>query len=210
MGEPSMGRAESYRGPSGAIVGESPWFCYADIPGSEDLVVVIEDVQQRTGVKFASGRANAVEMSLKFVGYEKPLRVNVTIRRVLDQLFTTDTGAWVGKPIALYVQTGIRVGNDERSGVRVRNKTVPMPSPRAAAPKAAPAQREPGEDDSFDAPKVPRERLIADLIAAARTGPEVKNAAAKLGLRADSPSAIKALTDQNLLDMTAAVWPPIS
>lgn len=131
MGEPSKGTFEPYNGPSGAFVGESPFFTYADIVpphGESEQVVVIEQVRARKGVRFHVGQAKPVELFLKFEGIEKELRVNVSIRRALDKLYGTDTGNWAGKPIALFVQSGIKVKGEEVQGVRVRDKVPPMPT----------------------------------------------------------------------------------
>lgn len=211
MAAPSMGTAQPYRGPSGKIVGDSPWFCYADIPDGEggDYVVVIEDVLERRGVRFAGGAANEVEMFLKFRGIPKELRVNVSIRRVLDDLFTPQTGEWVGKAIALYVQPGIKVGNDVRSGVRVRNKPVSMPTStttRRVAAERAPASGPAMTGPVDAAPGFNREGTIRDLKEAARTGPEVKAAAQRLGF---SGKSLETLTDKELQDLSAATFNPL-
>lgn len=130
---PSNGTASSYRGPSG-IARESPWLTHEDLTDGKDVVVTIEDVLLRKDVTYEGGRKKPKVLALKFKGKERELAVNATNRRVLNDMFGTDTGGWVGKPIALFVQHGIRLGREERSGVRIRNKVI-----------AAPA-REPGSD----------------------------------------------------------------
>lgn len=134
MGEPSKGTYEPYSGPSG-VMGDSLWFTYADIVGAE-MLVVIEEVRARRGVKFVQGSAKPVEYFLKFVGIEKELRVGATIRRVIDQLHTPGTENWPGKALVLFVEHGIKVGKEERLGVRVRNRKVDPPA-EAWSKKAA-------------------------------------------------------------------------
>lgn len=142
MAEPSKGTAQQYRGDSRDIVkSDSFWFSSDDVPAdaTEGYVVQIEDVLARRGVKFNKGRSREVEVFLKFAGIEKELRVNITIRRVLDQVFSPDTSTWVGKWVTLFVQQGIKCeGGEVRTGVRVRNQQTRPPEPRRAA--SAPAR----------------------------------------------------------------------
>lgn len=143
MGEPNMGRAEPFRGQASDVCySQSPWFNCDEIPAErwDGYTVQIEEVRKRTGVKFNSGKARDVELFLKFVGIEKELRVNVTIRRVLDDILGPSCAAWFGRWITLFVQAGVKVGPETKNGVRVRRE---LPSPpkaepeRAAAPQAA-------------------------------------------------------------------------
>lgn len=180
MGGPEMGTFEKYDGPSGALVGESPWFTYADIVGDE-MIVVIEEVRARKGVKFHQGKAKSVEMFLKFVGHEKELRVGATIRRQIDRLHTTNTGNWPGKALALFVQDGIKVQGEDRMGVRVRDKRVDPPEP-AWTKKAA------------------LEELMRPENRAA-----TKKACEALGIKVEKSGDLLALTDAQVHEIEKAV-----
>ena len=221
-GEPSMGTFETYKGPSGAIVGESPWFTYADIVGPE-MIVVIEQVRARKGVRFHEGKARSVEMFLKFRGLEKELRVGATIRRSLDKLFGTDTTAWFGKAVVLFVQDGIRVGGETRLGVRIRDRKVdpsqaapvkaapPVPAAVAPAPTAAPS-REPGDDAPMDAapassapPAPARAGLLRDLSEESVRG-DVSRAAKSIGIALKTLGDLRTLTDDDLARIHAETF----
>ena len=143
MGEPNAGRSEPFRGQASDVCfSQSPWFCCDDIPAENwgGYVVQIEEVQARRGVEFNSGKAREVELFLKFTGIDKPLRVNVTIRRVLDDLISPMCADWFGKFVTLFVQQGVKVGKEIKNGVRVRQALPPQaaPKPPAAKPSAPP------------------------------------------------------------------------
>lgn len=149
MGEPSMGSAEKFRGDSTEVcTSSSPWFSAEDIPADswDGIVIQIEDVLARKGVKFNKGRSRPRELSLKFAGIDKELVVNVTNRRILDSMFTPATANWVGKWVTAYVQKGITTGDGStKNGIRFRDDgpkgARPPVAKQAAAPDAAGARR---------------------------------------------------------------------
>lgn len=144
MAEPSMGNAKQFRGDSTDIcTSSSPWFNAEDIPADSwtRYVVQIEDVLERTGVKFNKGRSRPKELTLKFTGHEKELVVNVTNRRIIDGMFTPATPKWIGKWVTLYVQGGITTGDGStKNGIRFRDDGPKgAPSPVSSKPAADPS-----------------------------------------------------------------------
>lgn len=134
-----MGTAEPFRGQASDVCfSQSPWFNADEIPADAwgGYVVQIEEVRARRGVKFNKGKAREAELFLKFVGIEKELRVNVTIRRTLDEAISPICGDWFGKWITLFVQGGIDTSEGKKNGVRVRPSLPPQGAPKPAAPRA--------------------------------------------------------------------------
>ncbi len=138
MAQPDMGTAEPFRGQASDVCfSQSPWFNADEIPADSwgGYVVQIEEVRARRGVKFNKGKARDVELFLKFVGIEKELRVNVTIRRTLDDALGPICADWFGKRITLFVQGGIDTSEGKKNGVRVRRDLPPQDAPKPAAPR---------------------------------------------------------------------------
>ena len=101
MAEPSMGNAKQFRGDSTEVcVSSSPWFNAEDIPADSwtRYVVQIEDVLERTGVKFNKGRSRPRELTLKFTGHEKELVVNAS-RRAKGPRRTASGSATTGRRV---------------------------------------------------------------------------------------------------------------
>lgn len=99
-------KGEKYDGPSG-IAHESQWLHSDDLIQGREQKVKIEAVHKYTDVEFKGGRGgdqiHAIVLALKFVGKEKELGLNRTNTKILNKMFTSRTGAWVGKEVTLYV-----------------------------------------------------------------------------------------------------------
>jgi len=209
MAEPSMGRAEPFRGQASDVCfSQSPWFNADEIPADAwgGYVVQIEEVRARKGVNFNKGKARDVELFLKFVGIEKELRVNVTIRRTLDTAISPVCGDWFGKFITLYVQGGIDTSEGKKNGVRVRPSLPPQAAPKGQAKTVSEAEAAPAGGDPFGssepepeptrAPEPRKPDFLSDVIASAaelaRSGPDgaatVKKAVTDAGLTGRKPS----------------------
>lgn len=183
MGEPNMGHAEKFRGDSTEVcTSSSPWFSAEDIPADswDGVVLQIEDVLVRKGVKFNKGKSRPRELSLKFAGIEKELVVNVTNRRILDSMFTPATANWVGKWVTAYVQKGITTGDGStKNGIRFRDD-----GPKGARPPVS----------SKPAPDAAGSRRLAVLTGladfrAAATPAEFDTFASDVGIKGRAPSS---------------------
>lgn len=115
----------TYKGPSG-IARDSVWLTNEDLPHDRDVVVTIEAVIRRDGVKFQGGRVKPVTLSLKFVGRERELALNATNRMRLAAIFgTNECAQWFGRKIALYVEQGVRKPDgSDGPAVRIRPKRI--------------------------------------------------------------------------------------
>lgn len=131
-----------YKGPCG-VLKDSAWVTAESLPTDKDTIVVIEAVIRRKTVEFNRGGVKEKKNSygsLKFVGKEKELGLNSTNLRVLSALFGSDTTAWFGKPIALYVDPAVSAFGQIVSAVRIRAKKVDPPAKGSQPP------REPGDE----------------------------------------------------------------
>lgn len=144
MGEPNMGTAEEFRGDSTEVcTSSSPWFSAEDIPADswDGVILQIENVLVRKGVRFNKGKSRPRELSLKFKDVEKELVVNVTNRRIIDSMFTPATANWVGKWVTAYVQKGITTGDGStKNGIRFRDDGPKGARPPASAKAAVPPE----------------------------------------------------------------------
>lgn len=210
MAEPNMGRAEPFRGQASDVCfSQSPWFNADEIPAEAwgGYAVQIEEVRARRGVRFNKGKARDVELFLKFAGIEKELRVNVTIRRTLDNLIGPICADWFGKWITLFVQGGIDTSEGKKNGVRVKPSLPPQSAPKGQ-PKTVSESMPANDADPFgsiepspaptpSAPVEPRKPdFRADVLASvselAKSGADgnatAKKAVADAGLAGRKPS----------------------
>lgn len=130
MGE-KLEAGELYKGPCG-ILKDSNWLSAETLPTDKDTVVQIEAVVRRKAVKFKNETKQGYG-SLRFKGAGKELGLNATHIRVLAALFGTDTSAWFGQWIALYVDPHVSAFGQIVSAVRIRAKKIDPPSDKAAA-----------------------------------------------------------------------------
>lgn len=111
---------EQYRGPCG-VLKDSAWINSDSIPPDRDTVVEIEAVIRRRVVRFKDGEKKGYG-SLKFKGKEKELGLCATHLKTLKALFGSDTSAWYGKKIALFVDPDVQAFGQRVSAVRIRAK----------------------------------------------------------------------------------------
>jgi hypothetical protein len=131
-------KGEIYKGPAG-ILKDSDWLSAETIPADRDTVLQIEAVIRRSVVKFKNETKKGYG-SLKFVGKDRQLGLNATNIRILCALFGSDTSAWFGQHIALYVDPAVSAFGQIVSAVRIRAKKIDAPA------KHAPREREAGEE----------------------------------------------------------------
>lgn len=131
---------EPFRGQAG-ILKDSNWLNAEAIPPDRDTIVQIEAVIRRKQVKFKDETKNGYG-SLRFVGKDKELGLNVGHLVALSALFGTSCGAWFGQWIALYVDPHVLAFGKYVAGIRIRAE---QPKPPAAS-QAAPTDRQPGDE----------------------------------------------------------------
>ncbi len=121
MGE-KLDEGELYRGPAGALK-DSNWLTADLLPDDKDTIVTIEAVVRRKQVKFKDETKKGYG-SLRFRGAQRELGLNATHLRVLIALFGSDTSAWFGKQVALYVDPDVNAFGKIVSAVRIRARRV--------------------------------------------------------------------------------------
>lgn len=121
---------ELYRGPCG-VLKDSAWLNADSIPSDKDSVVEIEAVVRRKVVKFKNEEKKGYG-SLRFKGKEKELGLCATHIKVLRALFGSDTSAWYGQKVILYVDPDVMAFGSKVSAVRIRAKKVEPPAKGAA------------------------------------------------------------------------------
>lgn len=104
-----------------AAMRTSPWLASEDLDGLGEVEVTIETVRLHKDVEMQEGRKKPKLYSLKFVGKERELVLNATNRKTLVGHFGTDTKAWRGQKIKLYVKDGVRnPAGGTTKGIRVK------------------------------------------------------------------------------------------
>jgi hypothetical protein len=146
MGE-KIDAGEIYKGPCG-VLKDSNWLSAESLPADKDTLVQIEAVVRRKEVKFKNETKTSYG-SLRFKGAQKELGLNATHLKVLKALFGSDTTAWFGQWVALYVDPDVSAFGQIVSAVRIRAKKVEAPA-RAGATAAAKAKPAPSESDTKD------------------------------------------------------------
>ncbi len=139
-------RGEVYKGPCG-VLKDSNWLTAETLPTDRDTIVTIEAVIRRGSVKFKNETKKSYG-SLRFVGKDKELGLNVINMSRLVGMFGANTADWFNKTIALYVDPDVESFGKVVSAVRIRARqpnvgATAKPSAATAAPVAA---REPGAD----------------------------------------------------------------
>lgn len=124
--------ASRWDGPSG-IARDSVWLTNEDLPHDKDTVLTIEQVNRRDNVKFQTGKAKPIMLSLQFKGVKRELGLNATNRKVMARLFSSKCSNWVGKRIALFVQM-VNSPQGEVPAVRIRAREMPQEGPATGKP----------------------------------------------------------------------------
>lgn len=106
----------------------SPWLASEDLLGIGSVNVEIEAVFKNEDVAMDAGRVEKLLFSLAFKGIPKQMILNATNRRTLSAAFGADTKQWIGKPIEVHVEDGIRKpgkGGGTTTGLRIKAKPDP-------------------------------------------------------------------------------------
>lgn len=121
---------EIYRGPCG-ILKDSNWLTAEALPADKDTIVQIEAVIRRKSVAFKN-ETKSNYGSLRFKGAQRELGLCATHIKVLSTLFGSNTAAWFGQWIALYVDPDVSAFGRTVSAVRIRAKKPAPPKPSVA------------------------------------------------------------------------------
>lgn len=132
-------RPRDYRGPSGGLKVDSPWLSSEDLPQGADIPVTIEKVVQYDKVTFDAGREVKGVGGLQFQGKAKVLLLTASInRKTMVAMFGSDTSAWWGQSITLYIDPDSRIPGGTGPAIRIRNKRAAAAHARANAPLSRP------------------------------------------------------------------------
>lgn len=97
---------KTYDGPSG-IARDSQWLTSEDLIQGRHVKVKVTHVIRYDKVKFKGGKGpentKPILLALRFEGKERELGLNRTNTKIMNRMFSSRTGAWVGKSIELYV-----------------------------------------------------------------------------------------------------------
>ncbi len=155
---------------------DSDWLGQWDLPAGKDVIVVIESVnryvpeQKRRKRDPRTGQMRdepSRRLDIGFKGKRKHWLSGPVTQATIAKMYGRYIEDWIGKPIALYVDSSVMMGKEQTGGIRVR----PTPPGRSQAPtedpldnpvddakreqideaiehtEGTPRTREPGEDD---------------------------------------------------------------
>jgi hypothetical protein len=105
----------------------------------DDQICTIKGVRQDNLAK--DDQQPEMRWVLGFREHPKPMVLNITSIRVLEQAYGGDTDQWIGNKVTVYVDPNVSFGGKVVGGLRLR---IPKQKPPAATPKAAAAT------DDFD------------------------------------------------------------
>lgn len=132
----------------------SRWLKAADIPGGEDLVLTIRDVNNEP-----VGEDQELKLVLSFEEVDKELCLNKTNAGTLEKLFGHDPNAAIGKRVALGLSEATYMG---KTSLVVRIRLTPPPqktpsptSPSAAMPRSMVSEKQAMQELGFDGPPEP-------------------------------------------------------
>lgn len=115
-----MSESTTFEGRTAAMR-TSPWLASEDLDGLGEVEVTIENVLQHKDAIMQDGRKQPKLFSVKFVGKERQLVLNVTNRKTLAGKFGADCKAWRGQKIHLFVKDGVRCpSGGTTKGIRIR------------------------------------------------------------------------------------------
>ena len=104
-----------------AVMRTSPWLASEDLDGLGEVEVTIEAVFQHKDAVMQDGRKQPKLFAVKFVGKERQLVLNNTNRKTLAGRFGTDTKAWKGQKVQIYVKDGVRSpSGGTTKGIRIK------------------------------------------------------------------------------------------
>ena len=104
----------------------STFLASEDFIGLGDVPVTISGVFEHHGETMQDGKKKDF-FSIGFNDKPKRMVLNATNRKTLAAAFGADTAKWVGKKVAVYVQSGVRnpAGGETVCGLRLRAKPDP-------------------------------------------------------------------------------------
>ena len=114
----------------------------SDFP--DDQICTIRGIKQEN-VGRDDAPAPEMRWTLYFREHEKPMVLNVTAIRVLEQAFGDESDDWKGKQVTVYVDPNVSFQGKVVGGLRLR----PVKPAKAAAPKPAPADFDDDKDLPF-------------------------------------------------------------
>lgn len=112
--------SEIFNGRSGEMR-DSPWLASEDLIGLGEKTLTIKAVHRHKDVEFEAGRKKPVVYSVEFNSAKRQLVLNGTNRKAITRMYGPDVREWSGKPVTLYVQTGIKVGRETKAGIRIKD-----------------------------------------------------------------------------------------
>lgn len=115
-----MSEATTYEGRTAAMR-TSPWLASEDLDGLGEVEVTIEAVYLHKDAVMQDGRKQPKLYAVKFLNKERQLVLNATNRKTLVGHFGSDTKAWKGQKVALYVKDGVRnPAGGTTKGIRIK------------------------------------------------------------------------------------------
>ena len=117
---------------------QSKYLRKEDVP--DDETYTIKGVRQDNLAK--EGQADEMRWVLGFMEQPKPMVLNITSIRVLEQAFGWYTDMWRGNKVIVYTDPNVSFGGKVVGGLRLR-----IPKQSKTPPKAAPAST---FDDDMD------------------------------------------------------------
>ena len=145
---PDTPAGDAYRGPCG-IARDSTWLTSEDLPADRDVTVTVDCVVIRRKLTMQGGREKPIGLSLRFVKRERELLLNATNRKALSALYGSDTAAWFGRPVILYVEQDVRRPDGTHGpAVRIRcnDEARKLAKASKAQPVTVPPAREAGAE----------------------------------------------------------------
>lgn len=115
-----MSESATYEGRTAAMR-TSQWLASEDLDGLGEVEVTIEAVYLHKDAVMQDGRKQPKLFAVKFSGKERQLVLNATNRKTLAGKFGTDTKAWKGQNVLLYVKDGVRnPAGGTTKGIRIK------------------------------------------------------------------------------------------
>jgi hypothetical protein len=102
----------------------TPWLSSEDLMGKDEPTLIIDGVYCHEDVAMDGGRKEERLFAIAFQKTKKQMILNATNRKVLSGNYGADVQNWIGKPVTLYVASGIRKPGGKKgettTGLRLR------------------------------------------------------------------------------------------
>jgi hypothetical protein len=92
----------------------TPWLSSEDLMGKDEPTLIIDGVFVHEDVVLDGGRKESRLYSIAFQKTKKQMILNATNRKVLSGNYGADVRNWIGKPVTLYVESGVKKPNGKR------------------------------------------------------------------------------------------------